>query len=444
MSLMFKLGTSAFKTFANYQTRKFELALNDPMKAQKQLYYRWQTLKIWQQAPLSYEFTSGSSGPKKSIPYTSELKKSFSTMFILWTNDILRHAPVKLETGVLYMSISPRLGEHGGLEDDSAYVSPLIRPILRRFLAVDPSLQRVQNGEEFFFQLARELLSRKDLEIISIWSPTYFLSLLDYIIQNQTRLGFRGNFNDHWPKLKIISAWSSGESHRSFEMLKDIFPHVWFQGKGLLATEGPMTIPWIMSGSYLPLVNQIGYRFSCQDGSAKNLDELEPGMVYEIAPWFPNNENFYPMGDLVQCTGFYRKTPMLEFTGRKGDQSDMVGEKLSGPVLTKLCASYYGDFVVLPVEEPRHYVFLVDESSLKNKREAEDILQDIHHYKLARELNQLLPAKTVLVKGLRNKIQQCYAALNVNFGDQKDAVIIKRKEVADELYKWGLSISSRE
>lgn len=119
-------------------------------------------------------------------------------MFQLWAYDVLNNAPIKLNSGVIYMSLSPRINDHGGLDNDSEYVSPLIRPIMKKFLAVDPSMQRVSTGAEFYHQVARQLLSRKDLEIISVWSPTYFLNLLDYIENHKKELGFKGSFKDHW------------------------------------------------------------------------------------------------------------------------------------------------------------------------------------------------------------------------------------------------------
>ncbi|MEA9356989.1 GH3 auxin-responsive promoter family protein [Bacteriovorax sp. PP10] len=449
MSLILPLARQFLNVMSSQKIRFFEESLKDPQKAQAYLLNKWKADKTHLEKVVGHEYTSGSSGAKKKITYTKSLKNSFSDMFQIWACDILNNAPIKLDSGVVYMSLSPRINDHGGLDNDTEYVSPLMRPLLKKFLAVDPAMQRVTSGEEFYHQVAKQLLARRDLEIISIWSPTYFLNLLDYIETHKKELGFSGSFNDHWPHLQMISAWSSGESQSSAEELKKIFPEVWFQGKGLMATEGPMTIPWIKSQGMLPLLNHTYFEFMNQSHDRLLLHQLKEGEEYEILPRFPNMETRYEIGDKVVCTGHYQKTPMLEFLGRKGDSSDMVGEKLSGNILRELFTHDFLDFVIIANKDDKnfHYTIIAESQNSNSKLDAvaiENKLQSIHHYKLARDLNQLRPSRLLYVNGLKKEIKNIQLNLGIREGDQKDFTIVKRPEVKKALYEWALSMSSSE
>lgn len=445
MSLILPLAKYFLNLITSKEVRAFEESLKNPEEAQKLLLDKWAKNKTYTQSPLSHEYTSGSSGIKKKIGYTKDLKSSFSTMFQLWAWDILNNAPIKLKSGVIYMSLSPRINDHGGLEDDAEYISPLLRPIVKKFLAVDPSMQRVASGEEFYFKVATELLKNRELEIISIWSPSYFLNLLDYIRSNKDKLGFNGSFHQHWPNLKMISAWGSGESQNSANELKKIFPNVWFQSKGLMATEGPMTIPWIKANQAIPLLNHTYFEFIDKNGAKLLLHELKKDVEYEIFPRFPNMETPYQIGDIVRCTGFYHKTPTLEFVGRKGDSSDLVGEKLSGKILRELLLDIAPYFIFIPKTHNQEYLYeiIIDSEDKKIQiDEFEKRLLTIHHYKLARELGQLKMPKLVHAPGLKKEMARIQLSLGIREGDQKDLTIIKRIEIQEALYLWVLSISS--
>lgn len=54
------------------------------------------------------------------------------------------------------------------------------------------------------------------------------------------------------------------------------------QGKGLLATEAPMTIPLIPVKGFVPLLNQVVFEFLTSEGEICNLRELEVGKTYEL------------------------------------------------------------------------------------------------------------------------------------------------------------------
>src|SRR5262245_36686973 len=127
-----------------------------------------------------YAKTSGSSGSAKAIPYTRSLQRSFTRMCLIWIGDLLAHGP-RFETGDMFLSMSPtfqaaQTTHHGrsiGLDDDTAYLTRWARGFLTPFLVVPPSVQRLRNLADFRYVLSVLLLAAEELEVISIWNPTF-------------------------------------------------------------------------------------------------------------------------------------------------------------------------------------------------------------------------------------------------------------------------------
>ena len=159
---------------------------------------------------ICFEETSGSSGIKKRIPYTKALLNSFSSMFILWAYDILKG--VRFNSYKFYFSISPQFSDSSnGLEDDSEYLGSLSF-ILKPFIVDLKGAKGIKDSDEFLMKLALRLVSERDLEIISIWSPTFLLSLMDYIQSHKDEFLShlkKGSFKDLDFKACELSALTS-------------------------------------------------------------------------------------------------------------------------------------------------------------------------------------------------------------------------------------------
>jgi hypothetical protein len=144
---------------------------------------------------LFYEKTSGSSMAAKMIPYTKSLKASFNRMFLIWLGDLLENLP-ELETGKTFISLSPAFnqnqttaqGKRIGLADDSEYLNSWAGALLKPFLVLPPSIKQLQNPMAFKHAVALTLLAEDRLEIISIWNPSFFELILDYIQANPETL----------------------------------------------------------------------------------------------------------------------------------------------------------------------------------------------------------------------------------------------------------------
>jgi hypothetical protein len=160
-------------------------------------------------------------------------------------------------------------------------------------------LNHLSDAEEFKSKLSQTLLLEENLEIISIWSPSFLKVILDYIQTNRTRLlleiGDRMKPQRHqmllnteipwtqlWQELKLISCWDSANAADGAEFLRSLFPNVLVQGKGLLATEAPLTIPLIPAQGCVPMLNDVFFEFEDQAGKIYGLHELQTNGVYEI------------------------------------------------------------------------------------------------------------------------------------------------------------------
>ena len=433
-----------------------------------------------------YEKTSGSSGTAKLIPYTKSLRRSFKQMFCVWAHDLITHGP-KFNTGKIYFCISPQLGEKEqeitsssqSLQDDSEYLDGWLKRLMNHFLVSPPELNKLHDADKFKHQLAKTLLTSENLEIISIWSPTFLKVILDYIQNNRKKLAFelrneisakrslmllqpnlfkqestnpklnelfekintdRIPWNLLWKELKLISCWDSANAADGADFLRSLFPNVLIQGKGLLATEAPMTIPLIPAKGCVPLLNEVFFEFLDESGFVYQLHELKQGETYEMIISQKGGFYRYRIGDRVRFTHSYLNTPCLKFVGRHKEVSDLVGEKLHSQfirdILDKLNLdrSYFKSLV--PVKYPKgHYILLLDNAKQKPEEIAiqlEEELQKSYHYGRARLLGQLEPVKVMVSSQIPEIISLYKSKSGKKWGDIKHD-ILSTKPIEKEL-----------
>jgi hypothetical protein len=421
---------------------------------------------------LFYEKTSGSSGPAKYIPYTKGLKESFNSMFTLWLCDLLDCGPA-FDTGKLFISISPALasaqktdrGIRIGLEDDSEYLSEGLRFLLKPFMVLPASIKRLQDPAMFKRAVAALLLAESRLEVASIWNPTMFDIILDYIHENREALSQdlrRGSVTcekiefkfkpvaasrlklleqapvewaEVWPHLKLISCWTGAHSDRAARRLVEKFPGVFIQGKGLLATEAPMTIPLIEARGFVPLPAELFYEFLDKTGRVRLLHDLEAGQEYEIVATQKGGLYRYRIGDCVKVTHYYRSTACLEFTGRSDAVCDMVGEKLNESFVQSCLSRFFvetGSFQsLLPVQSGRgasYYLLLADrlpQSAGSFEEALDEALCGAFHYRNARLLGQLGRARVIAASKARDIYYDYFTSKGVKLGDIKHSYLIR-------------------
>ena len=313
---------------------------------------------------LVFERTSGSSGRPKLVPYTQSLLESFNACFVIWAHDVLRHGP-RLRSGRMFWGVSPAL-EAGGrtphgtpisLADDAGYLAPRYQRLLAPLLVAPAGLKHIADGEAYRRALAAVLVAESGLEVMSVWSPTYLLSILDTIRQRRgeivadLRSGRTGpggevelaaaaparaalladatvRWDRLWPDLKLLSCWTDAAAATFVPALREAFPRAVIQGKGLLATEAAITVPLFDAPGPVPLVDEVFLEFESAQGVVSRLHELDEGADYGVILSQTGGFLRYRLGDRVQVTGRVGRTPCLRFRGRAGCSSDLAGEKL--------------------------------------------------------------------------------------------------------------------
>jgi len=379
-----------------------------------------------------YETTSGNSEKKKLIPYTSSLLKSFQSLFLIWVDDVLTHQ--NLKSGKLFISISPKF-ESLGMNSDLDYLNPFLQRLLNRFLVVPQTDFVAKDGNVFFAQLSNRLLECRDLECISIWSPSYLISLLDYIKANHKV----GSWHTVWPKLKLISCWVDGSSHEQATQLRSLFPQAIIQAKGLLATEAPISIPWTQAMGCVPLWTEVYLECISADGRIRPLYEMQPKESGEVLISTKGGLLRYKLGDIVECGYYFKNSPVIKFVRRVGDVSDLVGEKLDSVGLMKAFESFAGVNWIM-IANRDHYVFAADK--VIDPKDVEDKLREIFHYALARELGQLKPVISVCVENLSMQLNEFYASKRIKLGDIKAKLLWTDPQILNYLQNLQLSDSS--
>jgi hypothetical protein len=434
---------------------------------------------------LFYEKTSGSSAAAKFIPYTRALKNSFNRMFLIWLADLLEIGP-RFKTGRCFISISPAFqqaqntecGVQVGLADDRDYLNHWLRLLSRPFFVLPSSLKQLQDPENFKRASAALLLAEKHLEVISIWNPTFLEVLLDFIqtnaslltedlqrgcltLENQTfnfpqpfaeRLSILKepsfSWQDVWPELKLLSCWTSANAEPASKRLAKLFPQVFLQGKGLLATEAPMTLPLIEAQGFAPMLSEVFFEFIDEQGSIRLLHELEAGRQYEIVITQQGGLYRYRIGDRVAVTGYFQATPCFEFIGRSQAVCDLVGEKLNEPFvrdcLSRLALQSRFQTLLPVMKERPHYLLLSDSLPPDSSADAlqtraalegqlDALLCEAFHYRNARMLGQLEGVRICFAAKAREVYYDYYMSKGMKLGDIKHRCLLSSLEDAEKL-----------
>ncbi len=186
--------------------------------------------------PVAFERTGGSTAGPKLIPYSREGLEEIRLNVSPWVSRLIKQHALD---GSVYFATSPVARNTECMGDirvglpDTAYLDEKTAHFIQMRSAVPFSVSRISNIDKWRRTTVNYLKAARDLELISIWSPTFLLRLLEQIPDARTR----------WPRLKLISCWTAGPSRRYAEEVAALFPHASIEPKGLISTEAVFTIP---------------------------------------------------------------------------------------------------------------------------------------------------------------------------------------------------------
>lgn len=404
---------------------------------------------------IAFEETGGSSAGTKLIPYTQSSLLAFRAAILPWIGDLLARRPA-ISRGRTYVSVSPATrrqrvtagGHPIGLPSEGAYLGTDLADAFRAILVADDSIGSLTDMKEWKIATLCQLVASQDLTLISVWSPSFLLRLMDALVDNfdlvTARLSHSPETADRlqralsgkqlrtdiiWPSLNTISCWMDGPSEVIARQVARLFPSTFIEPKGILATESAISLPWGTHPNAVPALLSVFLEFVDGAGRAKLVDEVSKGEEYRIILTTPGGLYRYDIGDRVRCTGHTGKVPRLEFLGRVGLVSDLVGEKLTEDFVTRVLGSLEWPAMLAAQVKPRpHYEVWIDTPAVVAPdalaRDIEDQLGKNPQYAYARAMGQIGPLAVCCRPGFLNAHHDMMLSKGRRLGDLKPVSLL--------------------
>jgi hypothetical protein len=433
-----------------------------------------------------FERTSGSTKAAKIVPYTAHSLRAFQRAVFPWISNLIAAYP-ELALGRSYWAISPAgrpqqrtaSGVPIGMRNDAAYLGDAAEPFAQLMIG-SPELAQVSDIDQWRYLTLRYLLDADDLTLISIWSPTFLFPLLEFLEEHRDQLirdvkqgevsfsdlsqycqhhfkpkpqraleieqalsGTQIDTQQLWPKLKLISCWTSAGARHFAESLHRQFPHVQMQGKGLLATEGAVTIPLSSYEHPVLAIRSAFFEFIDSHGNSRLCDELMVDELYQVVMTTYGGLYRYNLGDCVRLRGWAKQTPQLEFVGRAGLVSDLCGEKLTEDFVALRITMCNGFAMLAPsTKSVPHYTLFLDAEQHSVSQASElairldELLGDNPQYAHARRLRQLGPVRARRVAHPLKCYEMEALGCGQRLGDIKPAVLRSEVDWDDRFTAW--------
>jgi hypothetical protein len=474
-----RYGFAGIRTIAEYQARVPIVSYRD-LEADLDRVARGKPRVLTCEPVRRLALSSGSVAAAKRVPCTSRLQREFRRAIAPWMVDLFRQHP-RAALGRAYWSITPSAAvtpspAHQtvplGFEEDSEYVGGLAKHLVDATLAVPGAVRLVQDIEAFRYLTLLALLRCRDLSLVSVWHPSFFTLLLDVLPRHWNRLvedvarggarppgalpavvarafAFRRargraaelsrigptDCGRLWPSLAVVSCWADGHAALYAGMLRQRLPGVRVQPKGLLATEGVVTIPF---RGRTPLAVRSHFFEFLSDGRAWPAHEIEPGRAYSVVLTTGGGLYRYRLDDRVEVDGFVERTPSLRFLGKEDHVSDLCGEKLNETFVAHALARVFAAAGLSPryafvaperAPVPPRYVLYVDaDGELPSALAAavDDGLAENPQYRWCRALGQLGPVRVVRAPTMYARYAARCRAAGQRFGDIKPLALSTR------------------
>jgi len=406
------------------------------------------------------EPTSGGSGPRKLIPYTARLRREFAEAVGVWMVDLHRRRPGLLGTRS-YWSISRAVrreertagGVPIGMPSDSAYFDPISRWVIDQLMAVDGRVASAPSMEAWRWQTLLQLVSCRELGLISVWSPSFLTQLLAALdtqvptllpelgLEARARLsaawdGERVEIASLWPRLQLVSAWGDSFAARLLPTLKARLGEIEVQPKGVLATEGVVSIPLGEGPGHVLATTSHLIELRCvHTGRVCWPHQAELGGEYQALLSTGGGLLRYALPDRLQVVGWYGAIPRVRLLGRLDRVSDRVGEKLNPAFVQQVFSELWPQppefAMLLPRPEVLGYTLVCSEPVSAEAIDAQ--LCQAYHYRYARELGQLEPVQVQHRPDAWARWERGIEALGARLGDQKPEAIETRPELVQVL-----------
>jgi hypothetical protein len=423
---------------------------------------------------LRFQPSSGSAAPSKLLPWTAPFAAEARRAVSAWLADMALRRPALLG-GPAYWSVSPAAppspptagGIPVGFEDDAEYLGPLARRLATWGLAVPGAVRLLSDPASWRRRTLLHLLRARELRLLSVWSPTFLALLLAALpgllaaLAREIAEGSPARAAGAarlpalapdprraaeveragpdplllWPRLALVSAWTDGPSAGEAARLGALLPGVPVEGKGLVATEAVVSIPF---GGLRPLAVTSHFLEVETPAGARLVHELREGDVGTLVITTGAGLWRYRLLDRVEVTGFAARTPTIRFLGKEDQVCDRFGEKLHAghveAVIARLRAeerwpeglAFLAPDEGEPGRAPGYTLFVaVPRVGRGVAARLEALLQESFHYAHCVRLGQLAPARIYRVEGDGLLAFHAAAARGRRLGDVKPSPLVR-------------------
>jgi len=303
-----------------------------------------------------------------------------------------------------------------------------------QFMAANPStlvqFARILDAEkEHLFRDLRDGTLRTDLDIPHEIRAMLAPKMGKAVALAEKLSGIAGKSGrllptDVWPvEGTVINTWTGGSMGPYLRQLPEYFGTPPIRDLGLLASEGRMTIPFEAGtpGGVLDIWSHY-FEFvpegeiDSPQPTVLGAHELIEGASYYLIPTTAYGLYRYHISDLVRVTGFYGRTPIVEFLGKGHRFANMTGEKLSEYHVTKAMDAVASRqsfpitaYSLAPIwdEKQSYYGLFLEEPDAANESAVRRFLGEFDRqlgeenieYAAKRESGRLGPVRAVLIPG---------------------------------------------
>ena len=445
--------------------------------------------------------TSGTSAATKFIPFNNSLQKDFSTALFTWLYDLYNNIP-SIKKGRFFWVISPVVNYKNGnskipieFAKDSSYFGKIGELFIEKIMAVPEFFSGIQDIDNYYYLLSWFLLKDDDLTLISLWNPSLLIIILEKIlyyrndliedirngtislpnqsdrqilrkaekyakknIQRANDLNRiitkdselnRTNWESIWPKLKLISGWEDAWASGAFKEIQKFFPTVLFQGKGLLMTEGVVSIPLFdtqTNSSKTVLTSNIHfYEFiDIKTQKVFPAHQLKAGCEYEVIITTSGGLYRYKTFDIIRFEGYFKKHIHIKFIGKSNIVSDIRGEKLNVLHIDRILKQIInfpanGVCFLAPVIQNNDVFYLLFienniKTNIPNQQELVEkldlLLQENFHYKNCRALKQLSKPEIFFMDKKAVQLYNKYTGTNKQISTIKNLSLITNPAIS--------------
>lgn len=226
---------------------------------------------------------------------------------------------------------------------------------------------------------------------------------------------------DYWPKDCIIGNWTGGSVGSYLRHFPQYYGATPIRDVGLIASEGRMTIPMAdgVPSGVLDITSHVFEFIPEEEGDSPNptvlaAHELQEGRTYYILLTTAYGLYRYNIFDVVRCTGYFNRTPLVEFLSKGAHFANITGEKVSEYQITGAMADVLRDmnltltaYSVAPCwdDEVPFYGLFVEGSDLVRRDQGVRMAQALENrlsqinieYASKRESNRLGPMRLYLL-----------------------------------------------